>query len=556
MTDQACGVQGGCRREGGDLVVEALAARGVRLAYTISGGPINSFYHATLHSPIGLKHVRHEGAAGFMADATYRMTGVPGVAVVTLGPGVTNMATPLGTALRAGTPLLVIGAQSPTTHIDKAAGMELSTVPAMRPLVKWAASVPTVERIPEYIERAWRIMLSPTPGPVYLEFPSDVLGAPTDIPAESIVVQSPPLPAAPNPAAVQQAHEVLNASARPLVLVGDGVYYDQAAASTRRFLEEAQLPFATLRLARGAVDEQHELCVGPGYVPANEVFRRALQEADTVLVLGHDWEFDLSFGELDGVDATVVQVHQDAAKLGRVGGQDQLVVSGVGTFLDALPALDPAARDSEWVNGITGAWRAHRAALSEGARTGTPVHPVALLDEVRRAAPAETAFVTSHGNIDFWADGHLQIPEEGRYLRAGQSGSLGAEVPFGVAAKLTDPERPVIVFLGDGAIGYHGTEIDSAVRYGANVVVIVADDQKWGAIAIPQKSAYGVEVEMDLDKRDWAEFARALGGYGEFVSELSEIGAAVERAIKADRPTVIHVPIQSVLSPYMDFTTR
>ncbi|WP_033292632.1 thiamine pyrophosphate-binding protein [Amycolatopsis jejuensis] len=543
-------------REGGDLLVEALAARGVRQAFTVSGGPINSVYHASVGSAVDLRHVRHEGAAGFMADATYRTTGVPGVAVVTLGPGVTNMATPLGTALRAGSAVLVIGAQAPTSQVDKGAGMELSTLAAMRPLVKWAASVPRADRIAEYVDRAWRTMLAPTPGPVYLEIPADVLSAqvPDDVTATTDWRQ--PHRAAPHPDAVREVTETLQGARRPVVLVGDGVHYEGCGDDVRDFLTSNGLPFATLRLARGAVDERSDLFVGPGYVPANPAFRRALDEADVVLMLGHDWEFDLGFGEEFPRSATVVHVHEDASKLGRVTGTpDITVVSAVAPFLAALPdGLFPDL-DRSWVSVTTQAWRTEHATTSSAARRAEGLHPVELIDEVRRAAPDPTCFVTSHGNIDFWADGHLVIPAEGRYLRAGQSGSLGAEVPFAIAAKLADPERPVVVFLGDGAIGYHGAELDTAVRYGANVVVVVADDQKWGAIAMPQRTAYGVEVEMDLERRDWVGFARSLGAQGEYVSDLAELGGAVERALKADRPSVLQVPMLSVLSPYMAYTT-
>ncbi len=164
--------------------------------------------------------------------------------------------------------------------------------------------------------------------------------------------------------------------------------------------------------------------------------------------------------------------------------------------------------------------------------------------------------MTSHGNVDFWADARLRLRRPGRYLRAGQSGALGAEVPYGLGARFADPSAPVIVFVGDGGVGYHVTEIDTAARYGQPFIVVVLDDEMWGAIALPQERTYRRSYEMSLPRRDWGRVAEGLGGGASFASTAAEVTAAIRTALSADRPHLVQVPVASVLSPYMDYISR
>ena len=180
-----------------------------------------------------------------------------------------------------------------------------------------------------------------------------------------------------------------------------------------------------------------------------------------------------------------------------------------------------------------------------------PLHPVAAVDAVVEAMPAETIYVSSHGNVDFWADACLRLPAPGRYLRAGQAGALGAEIPYGIGAKFAEPARPVVVFVGDGGAGYHFSEIDTADRYACPVVIVILDDEKWSAIALPQRDAYGGEFEMDLPRRNWPQIAAAMGGFGALARTGPEIGGAMRAAVASGRPAVVQIPVRSVISPYM-----
>jgi acetolactate synthase-1/2/3 large subunit len=535
------------RFEGGDLVVKSLQAMGVRQIFSVSGGPLNSIYNACAAHSLPLHHTRHEAGACFMAEAISRITGAAGVAAVTLGPGVTNTVTPALTAKMAGTPLLIFGAQANTGSFERGAGMSADHIPIMAPVTKFAARVLQTERIPEYIEMAFRRMWSGTPGPVFLEIPVNVLAAPAiDMPMPTFSRALPGL-------AAQDRKTIATAIAgerRIVLLIGDDVRWDLPAQLTT-IVERLHLPFATLRLARGVIDETHPLCIGPGYTPCNTTLRRALGGADLVILLGHHFEFDLEFGRALGPGTRVLQCVVDPERLGRNRKADVGVIASPSAFVDALAEIAAPRVDRAWIDGLAGAWRAERDAQLERSDGDGPLHPVAATDAVLSALPDDVTLVSSHGNVDFWVDSRVQLKQPYRYLRAGQAGALGAEVPYAIGARFAAPDRPAVVFVGDGGIGYHVTELETAARYDRPVVVVVLDDEKWGAIALPQKMAYGGEFEMDLPRRDWARVAEGLGGFGAHARTAPEIAAAMHAALESGKPAIVQIPVRSVLSPYM-----
>jgi acetolactate synthase-1/2/3 large subunit len=538
--------------EGGRLLAEVLVARGVGIIFSVSGGPINSIYQGAVAAGIRLIHTRHEAAAGFMADAVSRLGESIGVSAVTLGPGVANSLTPALTAQRASIPVLFLGGQAPPRSLWREPGMATDSISLMSPLTKWAARVPEVSQIPAYVDRAFTVMVQGRPGPVFLEVPVDVLSQ-TVVPVALIPTPPPPPLLAPDLIA---AVDLLARSNRVVALIGDEAYRDRAGELLQQLVEQMLIPFAQLRLARGLIPETHALCLGPGYTPANPVLRRALAEADLVLLLGHELEFDLDYGEGLGPETRVMQIHPARERLHVNRPADVAVASPVGAAVKGLLEAGRAHPDREWVLGICEEWRTTWRHTRETASSDqVPLHPIRAIGEVTEAAGEDGIYVTSHGNIDFWADADLRLSLPGSYLRAGQSGALGAEVPYGVAASLAHPDRPVVVFVGDGGVGYHIAELDTAARYGAHPVVVVLDDEKWGAIALPQQRQYGSEVEMSLPSRDWPAVAKGLGALGFHAEKPSEITVAVRAAIDSSSPALVRIPVQSVESPYMRYIT-
>lgn len=536
--------------DGGAAIVAWFKAAGVRNVFSVSGGPINAVYRACAKQGLPLIHTRHEAAACFMAEAQARVTGEAGAAVVTLGPGVTNAVTPGMVAMLAGTPVIIVGAQAATRSAERGAGMAYDVLPLMKGVTKWAARCTDADRLQEYLDIAWRKMWAGRPGPVFIEVPTDILSAPlTAAPQTS----RPPMPGRPGLCGkdTEAARAVLAASRRPLLILGDELFFDRSDRLAEA-VERHGLPFATMRLARGIIDERHDNWMGPAYAPCNQTLRAAMKKADCIVLLGHHFEFDLEFGDTVDADTRIVQVCSDQELLHRNRRADVALAASPAAFVELLAGLPQLEVESGWTSGLVGGWRKERdAQLGEGDNKG--IHPIAAVDAVTGAAPENTIYVTSHGNVDFWADARLRMPAPGRYLRAGQSGALGAEVPYGAGASFADPDAPVVVFVGDGGVGFHVAELDTAERYGRAFIIVVLDDELWGAIALPQEMSFGETYEMGLPRRDWAKVAEGLGGRGYLARDAEAIQAAVRDAIASGKPAIIQVPVRSVISPYMAY---
>ena len=540
------------RMDGGAAIVAWLKAAGVENIFSVSGGPINAIYRACARQGLPLIHTRHEAAACFMAESFSRVTGKAGAVVVTLGPGVTNAVTPALVALLAGTPMIIIGAHSGTRTFDRGAGMSHDVLPVIKGVTKWAARCIDPNRLGEYLDMAWRKMWAGRPGPVFLEVPTDILSGALRDGADSSSFVAPPPPSRPGVRAADAdaLRALCRTAKRPFLLIGDETFWDRSSR-IQEVVERHGTPFSTLRLARGIVNETHDQFAGPGYTACNPALRRALVEADLILLVGHHFEFDLEYGDTVG-EAKVVQVCSDPELLHRNRRADLAVAASPSSFFDMLADAPPMQPDAAWVSSLLSDWAAEWQRQS-GAADNTGLHPVVAIDAVTNAAPERTIFVSSHGNVDFWADARLKFSEPGRYLRAGQSGSLGAEVPYGAGASFADPDVPVIVFVGDGGVGYHVTELDTAERYGRAFIIVVLDDEKWGAISLPQQQSFGETFQTDLPRRDWTKVAEGLGCKGFFCRDAEAIGAAITAAIASGKPAIVQVPVRSVISPYMAY---
>lgn len=545
--------------DGGHLAAEMLVREGVRVVFSVSGGVLNPLYRACEGHGIRIVHTRHEAAAAFMADGWARTTGQPGVVVTTLGPGVTNVVTGVFTAFRATSPIVVLAGQSARSTRDLEAGMSVDPLPILSSITKWSRTVGETSRIPEYLAGAFRHAVSGRPGPVFLEFPGDVLRG--EVRRGEVDFPDPGTSRAsarpqPDPALVAAAADLITGAERPLLLAGSGVWWSGASEALRRFVEESELPFALARGGRGAVPEDHGLYHGPAYLPANPVLEEAFRRADLVLTIGHRLDFDLGFGRPPSLnpEAKVIQVDIEAEEIGRYRPVEVGIVADARAAIEALTdALRrPSANRSPWLRDLEEArHRWYREMAEAGSSAEIPMHPLRFLKGISDALPRESVVVTSHGNVDFWADVHFRVYQPGGYLRAGQSGSLGAEIPYGVAAKLARPEEPVVVVVGDGGFGYHAMELDTASRYDAPLVVAIGNDSSWGAIALPQEREYGRAFETELRFRNYERIAEALGGYGELVEAPGEVTPAVGRALASGLPAALNVRIASVESRYM-----
>ncbi|HEY7676637.1 MAG TPA: thiamine pyrophosphate-binding protein [Candidatus Methylomirabilis sp.] len=544
---------------GGTLLVEALLRQGVSHLFTVSGGQILPAYDAAVGRPLRLIHTRHEAAAVLMADGWARVTGDPAACLFTLGPGVTNAVTGAFVASLAGTPVVVMAAGVPSDRYDMGAIQDLDQVALMRPVTKWAVRVLDVRRVPEYVAAAFRQARSGRPGPVFLEFPSNILAA--KLPAADKPVPVMPRPAGPpepDPAAIQEAAALLRRAARPLIVGGSGIFWARAGDSLRAVVEAAGAPLFLDRLGRGAVPAEHALHFGLAALPLNPVAVAAFKDADCVLLAGARLDYNLEFGRAPFWQqaARLIQIDILPEEIGRNRAVDVPIVAdarrGLTALAACLRAAGPAPDRAGWLGALReGRRRAWEELTPHLHSDGEPIHPLRLVREIRDFLPRDAIVAAGSGDIDFWASALLDQQAPGTFLRVGQAGSLGCEIPYGIAAKLARPGAPVLVTVGDGGFGFSGMEFDTAARYGVPIVCVVGNDAGWGMIRQRQLARYGADraVGTDLAPRPYERIAEALGGHGEAVTRPEEIKGALARAFESGRPACVNVRIRSVASP-------
>jgi len=538
------------RLTGAHLLVRTLRRHGVERLFGLCGDHVNAIFNACLDEGVAIVDTRHESGATHMADGWARATGRPGVAVVTGGPGHTNALTGLATAWAAGSPVLAISGMHPRGLRDRGALQELDQLALVRPITKWARVVEDPARLGEYAAIAWREAVSGRPGPVHLTVPSDVLEASVD----EVEVPAPwrAEPPAAAPAAVEAAVARLAAAERPAVVAGSGVWWAQGWAALQRLVELAALPCFTIGMGRGALSDEHPLCLGYADPVLNPVAAE-LREADVVLLVGKRIDFRLGYGALFGPAATLVQVDIHASELGR-NRPAQIPIHA-----DARVALEQLAeaaarrggwRERPWVEHLRRVRRsAEEARRADEASDAVPLHPLRVVRAVREAVGPEVTWVIDGGDFAQWCRLGLPARRPGHWIRLGPMGTVGAAIPFGIAAALARPGAPVVILIGDGGMAFHGWELHTALRFGAPVTVVVGNDGGWGMERELQRAFYQRTVGVELGQVRYDRVVAALGGHGERVEAAAELGPALARALASRTVACVDVVTRGVASP-------
>lgn len=558
------------RVDGGELLVRALRAEGVEVVFSISDIASSPIVRST--EAAGIRHVgpRHESAAVHMADAWARSSGRVAVVIGANGPGVANMVPGLMCAWTEGVPLLAIGTQRVRRSLHAVRRGRFQFGPQLEviaPVTKFAASVEEARRIPEFVREAFRLALTGRPGPVFLEFPSDVLLEEVD--EEDVTILDPAryrfAPGAPDPASIEAAADLLHAARQPLVLAGMGVHHSDASAELLRVAEHLGALVMTTAAARGAIAEDHELSVGmcfPWGTPAH-------LDSDVVLAAGTQAGESLQYLMPPAWTGPPAQrlVHLDVDPT-RIGVNRPVDVGLVGDARAGLAALADAL-------GRRGGPRApmpEAAAYARDAREfrrvladsyadidGSPVHPGRLAVQTAKVLPEDVILCMDGGNTGLWASLAFTMRRPRSLMWTGHYGHLGTGLPYAIGAKLANPERPVVLFTGDGAFGFNLQELETAAREHADVVVIINCDYAWGMEEVHMLKTAGTMVGVATSKVRYDEVARALGCHAEYVERAEDLGPALERALSARRPAVVQVVVddrENINPPGLDdFTT-
>jgi acetolactate synthase-1/2/3 large subunit len=518
-----------------------LKAEGVEAIFTLCGGHIIDIYDGCFDEGIRIIDVRHEQAAAHAADAWTRVTGKPGVAVVTAGPGTTDTVTGVANAFRAQTPMLVIGGQGASTQMHMGSLQELDHVGIMKPITKFASTVPHTQRIPELISMAFREAYNGRPGPSFLEIPRDVLDARVD----SSTVRFPthyrsPYKGYGDPAAVALAAEWFRHAERPAVLAGSQVQFCRGAEALARLAETARLPIYVNGAARGALPPMH-----PNLFVQSR--RMALREADVILILGTPFDFRLGYGQRLNPQAKVIQVDLEYGELGHNRDVDLGICGDAGAVLAQLTeAIGRRGSEAEgWLRTLRESEEKSNSQAAAGLLSDqVPIHPLRLCKEINDFLTEDTIFIGDGGDIVTMSASVIRTHKPGHWLDPGPLGTLGVGAPFAIAAKAALPEKEIFVLFGDGAFGLTGFDIETAVRFDLPFVGVVGNNAGWNQIRYGQLAKYGEkrgDIANKLRETRYDLIVEAMGGYGELVTRPEDIRPAMERARASAKPSCVNV---------------
>ena len=534
-------LMGAQMRHGGQVLIDQLKIQGVERVFCVPGesylAALDGLYDSGIETVIG----RQEGGVAMMAEAHGKLTGAPGIAFVTRGPGATNASAGVHVASQDSTPMILFIGQVASDQKDREAFQEIDYGQMFGSIAKWVAQIDRTDRIVEYVSRAFHIAQSGRPGPVVLALPEDMLSAFSeggDAPKAHGVAL-----AASGADAIKIAAR-LQAAERPLVIVGGGVWSAKAAADMARFATRFELPVGTAFRRQDYFDNRHPHYAGDVGIGINPALADKVKQADVILALGTRLGEITSGGyglfDIPKPKQRLIHVYPDATELGRIYHADQSVACSPVDMARALAELEPdddPLRDSTWRQGLYQAYCAW----------GAPQHSVGdvkmeqIIGHVNQVLP-ETAIVTNGaGNYAAWLHRYFDYKTYGSQL-APTSGSMGYGLPAAVAAKLAHRNRDVICFAGDGCFQMTMQEFGTAAQYGANIVVIISNNGIYGTIRMHQEQHYPGRVSGTvMHNPKFAALAQSYGGHGEVVRKTDEFPAAFERARTSNLPAIIEL---------------
>jgi acetolactate synthase I/II/III large subunit len=541
-------------RLAGHALVEALVEQGISTCFGVPGesylAVLDGLHQHREH--IRFIACRQEGGAAFMAEAQGKLMGRPGVCFVTRGPGATNASIGVHTAFQDSTPMVLFIGQVASDQRDREAFQEIDYRQMFSPgtlgLAKWVAEVESADRLPEYVARAFRTAMQGRPGPVVLALPEDMLTTPTTAP---VLPRVEPVGAWPAPGGLRELRAMLLAAERPIVIAGGPGWSAEAAAALQRFAENWQLPVACAWRFQDTFDNRHALYAGDVGIGINPRLAARVREADLVIALG------VRLGEMTTGGYTLLQaprpaqklvhIHPGAEELGRVYTADLLLQAHMGAAARSLEALT-APPELRWLEHTRAAQADYEANLV--APAVAPLDMAVLIQSLQAALPPSTVWTNGAGNYSGWLHRYCRHPglqHHGRTQLAPTSGAMGYGLPAAVAAALLQPERWVVNIAGDGDFLMNGQELATATGYGAKKLIsVVVDNGSYGTIRMHQEREYPGRVSgSDLFNPDFAALARAYGWAAERIDTTAQIEPAVQRAVAAAGPTLLHVKLDT-----------
>ena len=541
---------------GGHLFIRCLKQEGIEKVFTIVGDTILPLVDAAADEGIEFIDTRHEGAALHMADGYARITGRPACGIFTGGPGFSNAISALPAIYTSESPVVFVAGCAELPEKGMAAFQEIDQVSMAAPVTKGSWLIHDKKRIPEYVATAFRTATSGRPGPVHLTLPIDLQDAeiseedlPQFLPQEYRPMGRPQG----DPSFIEEAAALLRGARRPVIIAGNPARYSVSPEQMEKLAESTGIPVFTVEQARGLLDDEHPLCFGYADGALNPTARR-FREADVVLLLGKRLDHRYRYGGVFSTDAKLIQVDPSPAEIGRNRGVAVGIQGDLGAVVDQITAaLSSSAASIEGKSAWVDQLRQDRNAWDEelrGKATGeAPMHPLDVYTGLEKHLDEDSVIVFDGGDYVQWGRAYMKARKPGHFMRLGPLSHLGAGIPYGMAAKLANPESKVLVFIGDGAFGFYSMEYDTCIRHGLNITTVLGNDATWGIDKTFQVAYYGRAVGTDLRFIRYDQVVEAIGGYAEYVEKPAEVAPAVERAINSGRPSLVNVAVRSGASP-------
>ena len=529
--------------DGGRLFAKALKKEGVEYVFTLNGGHIYNLYEGCVDEGIKVIDFRHEQVAAHAAEGWAKVTGKPGVAIVTAGPGVTDAVTGIANAFQAPSPMILIGGNAGIADHLRGGLQDFDSATFLKPVTKFSEQVKRVERIPEYVSIAFRHATSGVPGPVYLEIPIDIVGGV----AEEEDVKYPgsyrtQAKAFGDPEYIKQVVDILHSTERPMVLAGSDIWWNDASEELREFVEMIDSPVFLNAMGRGSIPSDHPNLGSLGR-------RYGLVKSDTVILIGTPVDFRLGYGadSMFPQSPRLIEIMIDGSKVGQNRDIDVGVVGDskavLRQIMDELRATGYKSPGKGWVEEVITEDQALKAA-DEGMLNSdqTPIHPMRLMKELRDVLDRDATVIGDGGDIVTFAARVLNINEPGHWLDPGQFGCLGAGSGFAAAAQLARPGKQVCIVYGDGGFGLTGFDVESYVRFNLPIVSIVGNNGAWNQTTqgVVRRGMRGIGTYLSQET-DYAKIMDGMGGYGERVTDPEEIRPALERAFNSGKPALLDV---------------
>ena len=541
---------------GGAALIKSLEMEGVDVIFGLPGGAILPVYDPIIDSPIRHILVRHEQGAGHMAEGYAQVTGRPGVAMVTSGPAATNIVTPLADAYMDSVPLVVITGQVGTKAIGTDAFQEVDTVGMTRSITKHNELVTRAEDIPRAVREAFHIATTGRPGPVLIDIPKDIVD-PTnpnsamdwywpdslDLPGYNPRLEG-------DPVLIKAAAELIGQAQRPVLYAGGGILKARGAEALTALAELLDLPVVTTLMGRGAIPDDHPLCLGMPGMHGNYTAVTAMQESDLLVALGSRFD-DRVTGKLDAFapHAKIIHVDIDPAELGKVRrpdvgitGDARLVIEELITALRDLGAPDNQPDRSEWRSTISG-WQERYPLTYEQSEPGELLKPQYVLEQLRDNTPDDTIVASGVGQHQMWTSQYWKFNHPYTWVNSGGLGTMGFAVPAAIGAKVGRPDKMVWAVDGDGCFQMTAQELVTAAAERIPVKIAILNNAYLGMVRQWQEMFYEErysEVYLSPDLPDYKMWAEAMGCVGMRVESPEEVLPAIEKANSVDdRPVVI-----------------